>query len=414
MRRIRREVEGLGDQVVGAELQLLARIGGGHLVADLGLGQRGDLVHAGQLHRLGDLRRAAVQRAAEDVREAQHVVDLVRVVRAAGGDDAVGPRRLGQFGPDLRLGVGQRQDDGLVGHALDHLRRHHAGGRAAQEHVGALAPRRPACAPRSSGSSAASIRRACRRGLRAPRPCESQTKMFAALDAQADHQVQAGDGRRAGAGDGDLHLADVLAHQFQAVEQRRGRDDGGAVLVVVEDRDVQPLAQLLLDVEALRRLDVLEVDAAQRGLQRGDDVDQLVRVALGQFDVEHVDAGELLEQATLAFHHRLAGQRADVAQAQHRGAVGDHAHQVAARGVFGGQRSGPPRSPGRHRPRRANRPATGRAGWTAAWSARPRSCRAPAAVVFERGFAQGFFGGGQRGIHRRSFGWVGTPKVTPD
>ena len=77
----------------------------------------------------------------------------------------------------------------------------------------------------------------------------------------------------------ELDLADVLADQFQAVEQRGGRDDRGAVLVVVEDRDVQPLAQLALDVEALGRLDVLEVDAAQRGLERGDDVDQLVRVA---------------------------------------------------------------------------------------------------------------------------------------
>jgi hypothetical protein len=57
---------------------------------------------------------------------------------------------------------------------------------------------------------------------------------------------------------------------------------------------------------------------------------------LGDLEVEHVDAGELLEQHALAFHHRLAGQRADVAQAQHRGAVGDHGHQVAARGVAPG------------------------------------------------------------------------------
>jgi hypothetical protein len=116
----------------------------------------------------------------------------------------------------------------------------------------------------------------------------------------------------------------------------RADDDRGAVLVVVEHRDVHPLAQLALDDEALRRLDVFQVDAAERGLHRGDDVDQLVRVALVELDVEHVDAGELLEQHALAFHHRLAGQRADVAQAEHRGAIGDHRHQVAARGVLAG------------------------------------------------------------------------------
>jgi len=39
---------------------------------------------------------------------------------------------------------------------------------------------------------------------------------------------------------------------------------------------------------------------------------QLVRIALVHLDIEHVDAGELLEQAALAFHHRLAGERPDM------------------------------------------------------------------------------------------------------
>ena len=64
--------------------------------------------------------------------------------------------------------------------------------------------------------------------------------------------------------------------------------------------------------------------------------DQLVGVALVELDVEHVDAGELLEQHALAFHHRLAGERTDVAQSQDRRAIRDHRHQVAARGVLAG------------------------------------------------------------------------------
>ena len=131
-----------------------------------------------------------------------------------------------------------------------------------------------------------------------------------------------------------LQSLDVLADHLDAVQDGGADDDRGAVLVVVEDRDLHPLAQLALDVEALRRLDVFQVDAAEGRLQRGDDVDQLVRVAFVDLDVEHVDAGEFLEQHALAFHDRLGGQRADVAQAQHRGAVGDDRDQVAARGVF--------------------------------------------------------------------------------
>ena len=81
--------------------------------------------------------------------------------------------------------------------------------------------------------------------------------------------------------------------------------------------------------EALRRLDVLEVDAAERRLERGDDLDEAVGVGLGDLDVEHVDAGELLEQAALAFHHRLAGERADVAEPEHGRAVGDDGDEIA-------------------------------------------------------------------------------------
>ena len=81
-------------------------------------------------------------------------------------------------------------------------------------------------------------------------------------------QVEAGERRGARARADQLDLADVLADDLQPVEHGRGRDDRRAVLVVVEDRDLHALAQLALDVEALGRLDVLEVDAAERRLQR--------------------------------------------------------------------------------------------------------------------------------------------------
>ena len=51
-------------------------------------------------------------------------------------------------------------------------------------------------------------------------------------------------------------------------------------------------------------------------------------------EVEHVDVGELLEEVRLALHHRLAGERADVAEAEHRGAVGDDGDEVAACAVY--------------------------------------------------------------------------------
>ena len=105
---------------------------------------------------------------------------------------------------------------------------------------------------------------------------------------------------------------------------------------------------------------------------------EAVGVARVHLDVEHVDAGEFLEEDGLALHHRLAGERADIAEPEHGGAVGDDRDQVAARGVVAARHRGWRRSPRRRRRRRANRRAPGRAAWPCAWSARSAASRAAA------------------------------------
>ena len=133
-----------------------------------------------------------------------------------------------------------------------------------------------------------------------------------------------------------LVVVDLAAGEVERVDQAGGGDDGGAVLVVVEHRDVHQLAQALLDDEALRRLDVLQVDAAEAGAEQLDAVDDLVDVLGGDFEVDGVDVGEALEQHRLAFHHRLGRQRAEIAEAEDRGAVGDDRDEIALDGVVVG------------------------------------------------------------------------------
>ena len=74
-------------------------------------------------------------------------------------------------------------------------------------------------------------------------------------------QLQDGRTGRARAGHDDPDVADRLADHAQRVGQGGEHDDRGAVLVVVEDGDVEGLAQPRLDLEAARRGDVLQVDA---------------------------------------------------------------------------------------------------------------------------------------------------------
>ena len=159
-----------------------------------------------------------------------------------------------------------------------------------------------------------------------------------ALDAQFQQHVQAGDPRRAATGRDDLDAVECLASNMQRVGGRGADNDGGAVLVVVENRDVHPFAADLFDDEAVRGLDILKVDGPERRLHRADDFRELFRVRLVQFNVEAIDIGEFLEQDRLALHDRLGGKRADVAKTQNSGAVGHDRHKIAARGITCGGR----------------------------------------------------------------------------
>src|SRR5690606_24474190 len=115
---------------------------------------------------------------------------------------------------------------------------------------------------------------------------------------------------------------------FQRVDQAGSGDDGRAVLVVVEDRDVHQFAQPAFDDEALRRLDVLQVDAAEGRAEKADTVDELVDIFRIHFEIDGIDIGKTLEEDGLALHHRFGGQRTEIAKAENGRAVRDHRNHV--------------------------------------------------------------------------------------
>ena len=124
--------------------------------------------------------------------------------------------------------------------------------------------------------------------------------------ADTETEQQLGHGNTGGAGAVDRHpqFFHATATDLAAVDQRGGDDDGGAMLVVMEDGHVEGLTQLALDLEAAGRADVFEVDATEIRGDVLDDADDLVDVARGETDRERLDAGQGLQQNCLALHHR--------------------------------------------------------------------------------------------------------------
>jgi hypothetical protein len=156
-------------------------------------------------------------------------------------------------------------------------------------------------------------------------------------DAGPEQDLRDGNPGRSGTGDHDVKVGEVAAHEPGRVDQGGKDDDGGAVLVVVEDRDVEALLQTPLDLEAPRRGDVLQVDPAVGGRDAGNRVDELIHRAGLKTERNRVDAAKSLEQHGLSLHHRHRGERPDVAEAEDGGAVADDSNGVAHAGVGRGE-----------------------------------------------------------------------------
>ena len=321
-------VEGLGDDVIRAEFHRFHTVGAAHgirhvLASEFRQGER-----SREHHLLIDGGGADIQRSAEDEREAEHVVHLVRIIRAPRGHQQVLARRYRQFVVDLRIGIGERKDDRTGRHDQQHLWRDAIGDRQADKHVGA---------PHGVGERA-------RLGLANKFVLVLVDALGAAgvqyalavahqdvfeLRSEPDVMVRARDCAGACAGKDDPHIAQLLTDDLHGVDQSGAGDDGGAMLVVVEDGDVHGALQLFLNLEALWGLDVFEIDAAEGGLHQLACTYDFFGVEGVQLDIEDVDVGEAFEQNALALHHGLAGGGADVAEPEHGGAVGDHGHEVA-------------------------------------------------------------------------------------
>ena len=326
-------VDRLGNEVIGAEGKVVDSVLAVHDVGHGALGQVGQGVNGGELHLLIYGGGSRVERTAEEVGEAEHIVDLIGIVAAAGGDEAVGTGGAGILVGDLGHRVGQSEDDGLVGHGAHHFLGEDIAARQAYEHVSALDSLGQRVHVGTRGGEELLLR--CQVGtVGCDNAVAVQHENILLLGSEGDVELGARDGSCAGSAHHDLYIAYVLAGHLEGIEQSGRRDDGRAVLVVVHHGDVKLLLEPLLYLEALRGLDVLQIDTAEGGRDGLHGLDELFRVLLIDLDVEGIHAAVDLEQQALAFHHRFAGHSSYVAQAEDGGAVAYHGDQVALVGVF--------------------------------------------------------------------------------
>src|SRR5690606_35083723 len=115
-----------------------------------------------------------------------------------------------------------------------------------------------------------------------------------ASDAELHQHLETGDPGGPAAGGNQLDVFEFLARHNHRIGRGSPHDDGGAMLIIVEDGDIHALAAKLFNDETVWRLDVFKVDRAEGWLQRADDFGQFDRVIFIHLDVKTVDIGEFL------------------------------------------------------------------------------------------------------------------------
>jgi hypothetical protein len=157
-----------------------------------------------------------------------------------------------------------------------------------------------------------------------------------ALHPQLQQHVEAGDARRAAAGGDDLDVLERLARDRSALVAAAPTTMAVPCWSSWKTGMFIRSRQSFSTMKQSGALMSSRLIAPKVGSSAQTISASFLGVGFVHLDVEAVDVGEFLEQNRLALHHRLGGQRADIAQPQHGGAVGDHGHEVAARGVAAG------------------------------------------------------------------------------
>ena len=282
----------------------------------------------GVLHMLVDGCRANVQGSAEDIREADDVVHLVRVVASARCKDDVFAGTHGDIVGDFGDRIREGEHDRVLCHRLDHFLGEDVRLGKSKEYVGTLhgfGESRNVCAIRCEKFL---LRSEVLASLADDALAIDHDDVFF-LDAEGKVELCAGDCRGSRSVYHELYLVDVLARNVERVDERRAADDCRAVLVIVHDGNVQGRFQAFLDFETFRSLDVFQVDAAESRSDSLDDFDKLLRILFVHFDVKDVDSCINLEKKSLAFHDGLSGDRSDVSETQNGGSIGYHGNEVS-------------------------------------------------------------------------------------
>ena len=148
------------------------------------------------------------------------------------------------------------------------------------------------------------------------------------LKTGGQEQLYDGNGGRARAAGDDPDFLFLLADHLQGVHHTGQCNNGGAVLVIMENRDIAYFLKPALDLKASGSGNILQVNTAKGSGNQGNGTHDLVYILALNAQREGIYITKGLEEDTFAFHNGHAGLRTDVSQSQDRCSVRNDRAQI--------------------------------------------------------------------------------------
>ena len=114
-------------------------------------------------------------------------------------------------------------------------------------------------------------------------------------DAEFHEHIQTCNARGTAAGGDDFDLGKLTIRELESVHHGCTDHNRGPVLIVMKNRNTHALAADLFHDEAIRCLDVFQVDRTEGRLQSANVLGELLRIHFIYFNVETIDMGKLLK-----------------------------------------------------------------------------------------------------------------------
>ena len=135
-------------------------------------------------------------------------------------------------------------------------------------------------------------------------------------------------------GSNDLNVFDFLANNLQRIDHTCKCNNCSTMLVVMENRNITALFQLLLNLKASRCGNILQVYTAEASSQKANGLHDLIYVLASNTKWNSIYITKLFEQNAFALHNRHTSLWTDISKSKNSGTVSYYSNRIPTSSQF--------------------------------------------------------------------------------